>query len=94
MADEATACAPTPHVEPLPLQMVMQRGPNGIPGFTRMWAEIDKTWNQRLTVWEFRKFFQTVDVKLNGKVQLPHHPFRVYTHMGMPGVPGRDEMGV
>jgi Ca2+-binding EF-hand superfamily protein len=47
--------------------MVMQRGPNGIPGFTRMWAEIDKTWNQRLTVWEFRKFFQTVDVKLNGK---------------------------
>eukprot|EP00667_Euglena_gracilis_P004165 EG_transcript_4183 len=47
--------------------LLMQRGPNGIPGFTRVFADIDKTWDQRLSVWEFRKFFQGVDVKLNGK---------------------------
>eukprot|EP01012_Entosiphon_sulcatum_P016283 TRINITY_DN2119_c0_g1_i1.p1 TRINITY_DN2119_c0_g1~~TRINITY_DN2119_c0_g1_i1.p1 ORF type:complete len:774 (-),score=100.66 TRINITY_DN2119_c0_g1_i1:76-2346(-) len=47
--------------------VLVQRGVNGIPQLTKAFSSLDRSWPQRLTVWEFRKFFQTVEIKLSSR---------------------------
>eukprot|EP01006_Ploeotia_vitrea_P051998 TRINITY_DN67629_c1_g1_i1.p1 TRINITY_DN67629_c1_g1~~TRINITY_DN67629_c1_g1_i1.p1 ORF type:complete len:748 (-),score=87.67 TRINITY_DN67629_c1_g1_i1:80-2323(-) len=45
---------------------LVQRGVNGIPSFTQLWHTLDNQhWDQNLTIWEFKRFFQTIDVKMD-----------------------------